>query len=496
MSIYVYNTLTRCKEIFQPLNPSGKISMYVCGITPYDYCHLGHARCYFAYDLIKRYLEFKSYKILYVQNFTDIDDKIIDKAKKENTNYKNISEKFIKSYLEDLENLNIKKADIYPKVTEHIPEIIKLIQGLINKHFAYVVEGDVYFRVEKFKNYGKLSHRSSEEMLAGARIEANEKKQNPLDFALWKKSKDGEPFWESPWSKGRPGWHIECSAMSMKYLGETFDIHGGAIELSFPHHENEIAQAEAYTNKQFVRYWIHNGLVTVEGQKMSKSLGNFITIKELLNKYHPEVIRLFLLQTHYLNPLDFSFAELNKTKTAYLRLLETKQKINEKINNLSNLKTEEEFLNLNKPHITSHLITEAISLQEKFIKYMDDDFNSAKVIASVFEFIKVLNKNIATATEEEIIFAAKIYFSIMNVLGLLEINYSAKVNEKVIELFKKYFPTEKINSPEEALEKLINLRQELRRKKEFFQADEIRQELLNLNIILEDGKDGTKWKVE
>ena len=314
----VYNTLTRRKEEFP--SKDQKIRMYVCGITPYDFCHIGHARCYLVYDMIVRYLRYKGYEILYVQNFTDIDDKIIERAKEENTTPFEIAEKYISFYFRDMDKLGIERANIYPRVTKHIPDIIKMIKGLIEKGYAYEVDGNVYFSVEKFPSYGKLSGRNLKEMYAGARVEVDENKRNPLDFALWKKAKEGEPFWESPWGKGRPGWHIECSAMSLKYLGENFTIHGGAKELIFPHHENEIAQSESYTSSPFVQFWIHNGLVTVNGQKMSKSLGNFITVEEILKRYSPNVIRMFLLSTHYQSPLDFSEEGLKQAKHGFEKI--------------------------------------------------------------------------------------------------------------------------------------------------------------------------------
>jgi len=322
MTLKVYNSLTGKKEKFTPLRKD-KVEMYVCGVTVYDDCHLGHARCYVAFDVIYRYLKHKGYQVKYIQNITDVDDKIIAKAKKEGLGIKGqglrdlkalvkrVAEKYTKEYFKWMDYLKVKRAALYPKATEHIEDMIELVQGLIDKGYAYEVDGDVYFDISKFSSYGKLSGRSLDEMRAGARVEVNERKRNPLDFALWKKAKEGEPIWNSPWGEGRPGWHIECSAMSMKYLGESFDIHGGGQDLVFPHHDNEIAQSEAYSGKPFVKYWLHNGFVTMKGEKMSKSLGNIFTLKKLFQAFpNPEVTRLFLLSMHYRSPIDLSLIHI------------------------------------------------------------------------------------------------------------------------------------------------------------------------------------------
>ena len=313
MSLRVFNTLNRKKEVFKPLDP-GKVRMYVCGPTVYDSCHIGHARSVVVFDVIARYLKAIGYDVLYVRNFTDVDDKIIDKANQLGIDSKAVAERFIKEFYDDMDALNVERATIEPKATDHIIQIIQFIEKLIKGGFAYRVEGDVYFSVEKFEEYGKLSGRKLDEMEAGARVDINERKNNPFDFVLWKSAKPGEPFWESPWGKGRPGWHIECSVMSSEYLGVTFDIHGGGKDLCFPHHENEIAQSESISGEPFVKYWIHNGFVNINQEKMSKSLGNFLMIKDVLKTYHPEVVRLFLLSNHYRSPIDFTEKAMDEAR--------------------------------------------------------------------------------------------------------------------------------------------------------------------------------------
>ena len=317
----VYNTLTKQKEEFKPLVP-GQVSIYVCGVTPYNHPHIGNARPFVTWDVIKRYFRHLGYKVKHIQNFTDVDDKIIRTANEQGVQWSDISDKYIKSYFEVMDKLNVQHADVYPRVSQTMPEIIDMIKVLVEKGYAYELDGDVYYSVEKFKGYGKLSGRKLEDMMAGARIEVNERKHNPMDFALWKAAKPGEPFWESPWGKGRPGWHIECSTMSLKYLGKTFDFHGGGSDLIFPHHENEIAQSQAYCGDEnsFARYWLHNGFITINQEKMSKSLGNFFTVKEILDKYPAEVLRFFIVSTHYRSPLDFSDARLDEAASSLARL--------------------------------------------------------------------------------------------------------------------------------------------------------------------------------
>ncbi len=488
--IKVYNTLTRKKEDF--ILPAEQVNMYVCGITPYDFCHIGHARCYIVYDTIYRYLRYRGYNIFYIQNFTDIDDKIIQKAKEENISPLNVSKKYIEEYYKDMDALCVKRADIYPKVTEHISDIIRVIEGLIEKKYAYESEGSVYFSVEKFTHYGKLSGRTLEDMLAGARVEIDENKKNPLDFALWKKAKEEEISWESPWGKGRPGWHIECSAMSTKYLGEQITVHGGAIELIFPHHENEIAQSEAYTGKApFVRYWIHNGLVTVSEQKMSKSLGNFITVKDILKKYSPQVIRFFLLSTNYRNPIDFSESMMKSAKSAILRLHNTKKRM-EEVNQGGNL----------RGYPSMHFNKKVDELKEKFIEVMDDDFNSAQAMAVLFELSGEINKFIdEVGTDKSTLNNAyQTFMDLSDIFGILEKgkeeNYEEVFPQLVLSVKNEGWNIETKNkTAEEIINTIILLRNKARQEKNWKFADEIRGTLKELNIIIEDAPDKTTFKL-
>lgn len=391
MRIKIYNTLTRKIEEFVP--PEEEVKMYVCGLTPYDDTHIGHARCYMAFDAIRRYLESRGYKVNHVQNFTDMDDKIINRAKQVGMSTSEITEKYIASYFHDMDKLGILRAHHYPKVTEHIPDIINMINGIVERGAAYPAEGSVYFSVDAFPDYGKLSGRVTDEMRAGARVEVLEEKQNPLDFALWKKSEENEPGWDSPWGRGRPGWHIECSAMSIKYLGHGFTLHGGARDLIFPHHENEIAQSEAYAGKApFVRYWAHVGFVTVNGEKMAKSLGNFVTVQDILNSYYPDVIRLYVLSTHYRNPIDFSIDDISKSVEGLNRLSIFRDRIRDtsgqgiafeykQRKDLGNLTPEENEL--------TSLYKEC---EKNFHAAMEDDFNTSQAIGELFKFVLNVNK--------------------------------------------------------------------------------------------------------
>ena len=373
MPLKIYNTLTREHEIFKPLQPQ-RVNMYVCGVTPYDETHLGHGRAYVVFDVIHRYLEYSGYKVKYIQNITDIDDKIIKRANELNIPINELTKKYIDSFYEVMDKLNVKRADSYPRATEHIKEMIIVIEGLIKKGFAYVIDGDVYFEVAKFKDYGKLSKRKLDDLKEGARVAVDERKRAPLDFALWKSAKEGEPSWDSPWGKGRPGWHIECSTMSTKYLGETFDIHGGGLDLIFPHHENEIAQAECYTGKPFAKYWIHNGFVNVNQEKMSKSLGNFFTLRDIFAKYDPMLIRFYLLSTHYRSPINFSDADLENAKGGLDRL----------INALSIVR---EHASCGKEPVGDKDIK---AIKESFVKAMDNDFNTAEALGSVFKLCDLI----------------------------------------------------------------------------------------------------------
>ncbi|MEK7196161.1 MAG: cysteine--tRNA ligase, partial [Nitrospirota bacterium] len=364
----IYNTLAGEKEDFIPL-VKDRVNMYVCGVTVYDNCHIGHARSAIVFDVIQRYLKYKGFNVKFVRNFTDIDDKIINRAKKEGIPWNEVARKYTEEFYNDMDSLGVARADIEPKATEHIKEIIDIVKGLIDKGYAYEKDGSIYFEVNKFHEYGKLSKRDKEDMIAGARVEVDVRKKDPMDFALWKASKEGEPFWESPWGKGRPGWHIECTAMSIKHLAESFDIHGGGADLIFPHHENEIAQSEAFTGKPFVKYWVHNGFITIDKEKMSKSLGNFFTIKEVLDRYDPEVVRFFLLSTHYRSPIEFSDEQLKEAEVSIDRYYTTLIRIAD-FPGKGDVK--DKTSGIEKPF-------EGVvnSFKEKFQAAMDDDFNTA-----------------------------------------------------------------------------------------------------------------------
>src|SRR3990172_759876 len=465
----IYNTLTKKKEEFKPINPPN-VNMYVCGPTVYDYFHIGNARTFINSDFIRRYLEYKGYKVKFVMNITDIDDKIIRKSNEEKTSTEQVTEKYIKAFFEDIENLNIKRADVYPKATAHMKDIIEMIKKLEQKGFAYNVEGNVFYDVQKFNEYGKLSGKKIDELEVGSRVEVNVEKKNPLDFALWKKAKEGEPFWESPWGKGRPGWHIECSAMSGKHLGETFDIHAGGNDLIFPHHENEIAQSEAATKKKFVNYWIHFGFLNINNEKMSKSLGNFFTARDVLKLYSAESIRLLFSQTHYRGPLEFSD-----------ELLESSQKGLEKFENLI------EKLN---PHPSSPLKGEEINPNFGFDKYykdfetaMDDDLNTPQAVAVLFDFVRDVNKAIAEKENlpSEFYSNVKEFLSktAQGVLGIVDLEKSEAQGSSV---------------EKELIELLIGLRNGARKEKNFALSDKIRNELNELGIELKDSKEGTTYK--
>jgi len=477
MVLKIYNTLSREKEEFKPLH-GNKVGMYVCGVTPYDYCHLGHARAYITFDMVFRYLQFKGYEVKYVQNFTDVDDKIINKARKEGDPFKatKIAARFIEEYYKDMDALGVLHAHVYPKVSEHIPEIINLIQRLIKRGFGYEIDGDVYYDVSKFKEYGKLSKLNREQMKAGARIEVDERKRNPEDFALWKKAKPDEPYWDSPWGKGRPGWHIECSAMSMKYLGETFDIHGGGMDLIFPHHENEIAQSEGATGKPFVKYWLHNGFITVDQEKMSKSLGNFFTIRDVMKKYSPEAIRFFILSTHYRSPIDFSDAMLANAENNL-------KKLHNCIDNLKDAMKKagkEELDGAEKA-----LLNEIEVARNEFIAAMDDDFNTPVAIATIFELTKKANTYLMRDKHNHAVLQAFLS-AIVELGGILHL-----FREKA----KPTKPAESEWVTDKLIELIIALRQRAREKKDFKTSDEIRQRLAELGVVLEDQKDGTVgWK--
>lgn len=486
MSLKIYNTLSGKKEEFVPTE-QGKVRMYACGITAYDHCHLGHARAAIVFDVIYRYLLFLGNDVVYVRNFTDVDDKIIDKANKEKVDFKDISEKYIKEFTKDMDVLGVKKPTVEPKASEHISDMIDLIKGIVEKGYGYVRDGDVFFSVEKKKDYGKLSGRNLEEMEAGVRIEIDEKKINPLDFALWKASKPNEPSWDSPWGPGRPGWHIECSVMSQKYLGETFDIHGGGKDLIFPHHENEIAQSEALTEKPFVNYWIHNGFVYINQEKMSKSLGNFFTIKEILQRFHPEVVRLFLLSNHYRSPIDFNDKNLYDSQSALDRFYTMMRKIND----LENGETGNTD--------TSRKIKDSSEiLRIKFKNAMDDDFNTARALGEIFDNVRVFNQVLDNIERKGDIFNRKTFAPLKDtfkdigeILGLFKLE-----TEEWFQDTKRIDLKKEVELTPDKIELLIRERDTARAKKDWNKADEIREHLNQKGIILEDTGRGTKWKVK
>ncbi len=487
MSVKIYNTLSRKKEVLQPIEP-GHIKLYVCGITSYDYCHIGHARSALAFDMIVRYLRYKGNKVTYIRNFTDIDDKIIKRAEEQDTTTEELANRFIDEFYVDMDGLGVERPTMEPKATEHIREMVDLIAELIDKGIAYPAGGDVYYSVNNFADYGKLSGRNLEDMQAGARISVNENKTNPMDFVLWKASKPGEPSWESPWGHGRPGWHIECSAMSRKYLGDTFDIHGGGQDLIFPHHENELAQSEGANNKPFVNMWIHHGFVTIRDEKMSKSLGNFLTIRDILKHYHPEVLRFFIFSTHYRNPLDFSEKAMQDAMAGLDRLYECAAAI--------------ENLPSDCSADTSSIIADKDrkkldSMEERFQKAMDNDFNTAQAQGVFFETVKVLNKIQRQLPKEParedcdlLLQSLTTMKELASIMGILTENAADYLNAK-----KKAMLAD-IDISEEEIQDFIRQRNQARQDKDWAASDAIRDKLLALNIELKDGPEGTGWTVK
>ncbi len=470
--IFVYNTMTRRKEVFQPQEP-GKVSIYVCGVTPYNEPHIGNARPFVTWDAIRRFFKRSGYEVHYVQNFTDVDDKIIRVAHEQNASWKEIADRYIASYFQALDALNVCRADIYPRVSETISEIISMVEGLIERGYAYELEGDVYYSVEKFAGYGKLSGRTLEDMLAGARVEVDERKRNPMDFALWKAAKPGEPSWDSPWGRGRPGWHIECSTMSLKFLGERFDFHGGGSDLIFPHHENEIAQSQAYCgdSHSFARYWVHNGFITIHAEKMSKSLGNFFTVADILKKYPGEVVRFFILQTHYRSPLDFSDERLQNAQASLARLEKAKE-------NAVLLMEREGTADTAKD-----VAAAAKNAQDAFYEAMRDDFNTALAISYLFAVAKDINVYYNDVVNRGVAFDAanfsvvrQVFDDMAEVIGILERS------------------AEHTPDGDAAVEALIEERLAARKAKNWARADEIRDALKAQGILLEDSAAGTRWK--
>lgn len=463
----IFNTMTAKKEEFVPMDKN-EVKIYACGPTVYNYIHIGNARPLCVFDVHRRYLEYRGYNVKFVQNFTDIDDKIIKRANEEGTTYDVISKKYIEEFWTDANGLNFKKATVHPKATENIDEIIKLISTLVEKGYAYQAENDVYFRTLKFKEYGKLSHQPIEDLESGARIAIGEIKEDPLDFALWKGAKPGEPYWDSPWGKGRPGWHIECSAMNRKYLGNTIDIHCGGKDLVFPHHENEIAQSECANGCTFANYWMHNGYINVDNVKMSKSLGNFKTVREIANVYGYEVIRYFLISSHYRSPINYSLDIIEQCKSALERLYTCRDSLDFAIKNAAEETKEND----------AELIAELDKRREQFITAMDDDLNTADGLAAIFELTKDINTKILDHDVSKAVceHAAKLYDELCNVLGIL---YNR--NE---------------NTLDSDIEALVEKRQEARKNKDWATADKIRDELKAKGIILKDTPQGVTWTKE
>ncbi len=463
----VYNTLTRKKEELVPITP-GEIKMYACGPTVYNYIHIGNARPLCIFDILRRYLEYRGYKVTFVQNFTDIDDKIIRRANEEHVDFSEISERYIKEFWTDADGLNVRHATVNPKATENIDAIIHIISTLIEKGYAYEAQGDVYFSTEKFKDYGKLSHQPLEDLEAGARIMVGEVKREPMDFAVWKAAKPGEPAWDSPWGKGRPGWHIECSAMNWRYLGDTIDIHCGGQDLIFPHHENEIAQSECFTGKPFAHYWMHNGYINVDNVKMSKSLGNFFTVRDVAEKYGYEPIRYLLISAQYRSPINYSTDIIEQCISALNRLYTCRDSLDFELKNASDAE-----------HDGDRAIIDGFGkYREQFIDAMDDDLNTADAIASIFELVRDINTNVVGKTPSKALVesAISVFDELTGVLGLV---YNRK--------------TETLDSDIEAL---IEARTNARKEKNWAEADRIRDQLKEMGIVLEDTAQGVKWHRE
>ena len=465
----IYNTLTKTKQEFIPLEP-GKVKMYVCGPTVYNYIHIGNARPMIVFDTVRRYMEHKGYEVNYVSNFTDVDDKIIKKAIEEGVDAEVISQRFIEECKKDMASLNVKPATTHPQATKEIDGMLDMIGKLIDDGHAYAAaDGTVYYRTRSFKEYGKLSHKNLDDLRGGNRsllVSGEDQKEDPLDFVLWKPKKEGEPYWVSPWCKGRPGWHIECSVMSKKYLGEEIDIHAGGEDLIFPHHENEIAQSEAANGKTFARYWMHNAFLNIDNKKMSKSAGNFFTVRDIIEKYDPQVLRFFMLSAHYRSPLNFSADLMEAARSGYERIVTSVENLNFLLNKASDKElTEKE----------KELLTEAGAYVSKFDEAMDDDFNTADAISVIFELVKFANSNANDASSKAFLKALKDEIvELSDVCGLIV--------EKEAEIL------------DEDIEKLIQERQDARKAKNFARADEIRNELLEKGIVLEDTREGVKWK--
>jgi len=466
MTLRIYNTLTREKEDFRTLEP-GKVRMYVCGPTVYDRAHIGHAMSALVFDVVRRYLEYSGYEVRFVMNFTDVDDKIIDRARQSGADPFQLAQGYIEDYKRNLEALNVKPATVNPRATQEMAHILEMIQALVEKGCAYAVDGDVYYRVESDPDYGKLSGRRLDSMNAGARVQVDERKEHPMDFALWKAAKEGEPAWDSPWGKGRPGWHIECSAMNMHHMGEQIDIHGGGNDLIFPHHENEIAQTEALTHKPFATYWMHNGMLTLKSEKMSKSLGNMVLIDEFLAEHPGDVMRLLVLNGSYRSPLTYNDEVLAQTEQAYKRLLSAKKAADPDSPGLD-------------PDTAAALEADAEKTRKQFREAMDDDFNSSAALAALFELVRAINQARAdSASQAQLAPAVRVFEELTGVLGL-QLNEEAGASTKA----------------DAFIDLLVALRTELRAQKLWALADKVRVELKALGVVLEDGKNGTSWTWE
>lgn len=462
----IYNTISRKKEEFIPIDKN-EVKMYSCGPTVYDYFHIGNARPFIIFDTMRRYLEYLGYKVKFVQNFTDIDDKMIKRANEEGITVKELAERFINEYFEDSHALGITEASVHPKATENIDAIIAIVSKLIDNGYAYNVDGNVYFSTKKFREYGKLSKQPLEDLEAGARISVGEEKEDPMDFALWKKQKEGEPAWESPWGMGRPGWHIECSAMANKYLGETIDIHSGGQDLIFPHHENEIAQSECANGKPFANYWMHNGYINIDNQKMSKSLGNFFTVRDIRKQYDSEVIRYFMLSAHYRNPINFSDILMQQAKSAVERVYTCLSRLSFLLENATDEKATEK---------EAGFIEKLNTFKAKFISAMDDDLNTADAIAAIFDIVYASNTDLSDTesnSKEAVNAAISLIRELGGVLGLF-----TKTDEKTLD---------------DEIEQLIEARNEARKNKDWAKADEIRDKLKEMNIVLKDTPMGVQW---
>ncbi len=480
MTLRVFNSLTRTKEEFTPLEP-GKVKMYVCGVTVYDYCHVGHARAAVVFDTIYRYLKHIGFDVTYARNFTDIDDKIINRANEQGIPWQEVTEKYIQAFYEDMGKLNIAAPTVEPKATGHIPEMIRMIESLVDQGKAYASEGDVFYAVKSFPEYGSLSGKNIDDLRSGARVEVNESKRDPLDFALWKKSKPGEPAWDSPWGSGRPGWHIECSAMGTRYLGETFDIHGGGKDLVFPHHENEIAQSCGASGKPPVRYWLHNGFVNIDKEKMSKSLGNFFTIRDIYQRHHPEALRLFVISSHYRNPIDYSEENLEdalKVLTRFYEGIDAAQKQLAK-------SSPEDNLDLEK-------MLGEYPFMQKFEEAMNDDFNTAVALAHMNEELRHLNRMTSQSSVDAKAVALSLA-ALKTAGGVLGLFYrSGKKFQS--EIFALKSQSQAVDTGR--IEQLIADRNSARKAKNWAEADRCRDELTQMGVLLEDTPQGTEWKLK